>query len=453
MGADRMVTEQLAEWIAGLKPEDVPDTVRHEAVRTFVNWLGCAVGGANHETVDVFLQAIDPFSGSRSSTVLGRKERLDALNAAHVNGISSHVLDYDDTHLKTVIHPAGPVCSAILSLSELRNCSGLELLTAQVIGTEIECRLGNCVYPDHYDSGWHITGTAGVFGSAAACGRLLGLSRRKLQWALGLAATQSSGIREMFGTMTKSFHPGAAARNGMMSALLAESGFDSSLRGIEAARGWANVISTKQDYDEVLNDLGSRWESSLNSYKPFACGIVIHPVIDGCLQIREELGPGKIHHISQVELRTAPLVLELTGKRAPTTGLESKFSVFHAVACALLRGDGSPAAFSDEAACNPDIVDLRNRVRVVTDHCIHEASASVTIKFHDGSTLEKWVNRAIGSTERPLSDDQLGKKFVDQASPVIGENASGTLLELAWGLASMESAPEIAVASRPRSDD
>ena len=446
---DQNVTEGLSRWITELRPDDIEDSVRFEGVRTFVNWLGCAVGGARHGAVDAFIRAVDPFSGPRSSSVLGRSERLDALNASLANGISSHVLDFDDTHLKTIIHPAGPVCSALLSLSELYPCSGRELLTAQIIGTEVECRLGNCVYPDHYDKGWHITGTAGVFGSAAACGYLLGLGQRQMQWALGLAATQSSGVREMFGTMSKSFHPGCAARNGMMSALLARAGFDSSDRGIEAPRGWANVISAKQDYDEVLGDLGTRWESALNSYKPFACGIVIHPTIDGCLQIREEIGPENIGNIQNVVLRTAPLVLELTGKRTPSTGLEGKFSVFHAAACALLRGDGSPTAFIDEVVNLPEIIDLRDRVNAVADPATHESSVAITVTFNDGTTLEKHVDKAIGSLERPLDNDRIERKFVDQAKLVIGEVQARELADLSWRIEDVDNASRIASATVP----
>ncbi len=226
-------------------------------MRTFVNWVGCAVGGARHETADRALAAVSPFSGPRNATVLGRSERLDALHAALLNGITSHVLDYDDTHLKTIIHPAGPVASALLALAEIRPLSGRDLLTAMIIGVEVECRIGNAVYPDHYERGWHITGTAGVFGSAAAVGRAIGLDAQKMRWALGLAATQSSGLREMFGTMTKIVpsRPGGAERyarrvprRGAVSL--------SSERGIEAPSGFANVMSDKQDYSEILEGLG-----------------------------------------------------------------------------------------------------------------------------------------------------------------------------------------------------
>ena len=447
--AKSSVTAELARWVVDLVENDVPPEVRRESVRTFVNWLGCAVGGSKHESVDAALRVLNPFSGTRSSTVIGRTTRLNALGASLVNGISSHVLDYDDTHLKTIIHPAGPVSSALLALAELRPMSSREFLTAQIIGTEVECRIGNSVYPDHYDRGWHITGTAGVFGSAAACGRAIGLGTRRMQWALGLAATQSSGIREMFGTMTKSFHPGAAARNGMMSALLAEAEFDSSGQGIEARRGWANVVSDKPDFDEILGELGTRWESALNSYKPFACGIVIHPAIDGCRKIREEIGADRITRIERVEITAAPLVLELTGKTSPGTGLEGKFSVFHAAACALLRGDGSPEAFTDEAVNDPEVVAMRTRIHVNTSADIREDSVSIKICFKDGTGLEKWIDHAVGSRDNPLTDSQLDEKFLDQARTALGDDRARVLLAKAWRIGASESPMAIARASVP----
>ncbi|MEA5160241.1 MmgE/PrpD family protein [Cereibacter johrii] len=437
------VTETLCRWIVSLKGADIPAEVRREGLRTFVNWLGCAVGGARHETVDRALAATLPFSGPATSGVLGRTERLDALHAALVNGISSHVLDYDDTHLKTIIHPAGPVASALLALAERQPISGEDFLTALIVGIEVECRIGNSVYPAHYDRGWHITGTAGVFGAAAAVGKILGLDETRLAWAMGLAATQSSGLREMFGTMTKSFHPGRAAQNGLFSALLAEAGYDSSLRAIEAPRGFANVLSEKQDYAEITEGLGTRWESALNSYKPFACGIVIHPTIDGCLQLREELG-ARVGEIQAVELRTHPLVLELTGKRSPRTGLEGKFSVYHSAACALLRGDGAPTAFTDEVVNLPELVALRDRVTAVADPACHEASVDIAVTFADGSRVTKHVERAIGSRERPLSDAEIEHKFRVQSGLVIGDEAAARLLDLAWRLESLADSGEVA---------
>jgi 2-methylcitrate dehydratase PrpD len=279
-------------------------------------------------------------------------------------------------------------------------------------------------------------------------GRLLGLDERQMTWGLGTAATQASGLREMFGTMCKSFHPGRAAQNGAFAAFLARSGFDSSERAIEAPRGFANVLSTKRDYSEILDGLGERWETSLNTYKPFACGIVIHPAIDGCQQIREELGDA-VATIESIALTTHPLVLELTGKTEPKTGLEGKFSVYHAAAIALLRGDGSPSAFTDEAVSDPAVVALRRRVRATDDISVAEDAVRIVVALSDGRRIEKHVEHAIGSLEQPLSDAQLEAKFKGSCMPVLGAAATDALLSLGWAFETLPNIRELAAKTVP----
>src|SRR5881409_1037191 len=312
------VTKKLSHYIVSAQFADLSAPVRKEAARTLLNWVGCTVGGSRHETVGVAVSALAPFSGPAQASILGRQERFDIMNAALINGISSHVLDYDDTHTRNIVHPAGPVISAILALSEHRPVSGRDFVTALVVGVDVECRIGNSVYPKHYDVGWHITGTAGVFGAAAASGRLLGLSEQQMLWAIGLAATQPVGLQEMFGSMTKSFHPGRAAQNGLTAALLASKGFTSSEQSLEAKYGWVNVVSTAHDYTAITGKLGEAFEISKNTYKPFACGVVMHATIDGCIQLRDE-NKLKAENIDRVELRVHPLVQQLTSKKSPQT--------------------------------------------------------------------------------------------------------------------------------------
>ncbi len=347
------VTQTLAHYVVNAKYEDLPPGVRKEGVRTLLNLVGVAVGGSHHPTVENAIAAMTPFSGPAQASLLGRRERLDILNAAMINGISSHIFDYDDTHLKTIIHPGGPVVCSILALSEYRPVSGKDFLNALVLGVETSCRIGNAVYPDHYDRGWHITGTAGVIGAAVATGKLLGLTEQQMVWALGLAASQPVGFRESFGSMNKSFNPGRAANNGMTAAILASKNYTSSDEMIEAKRGWANTISDKRDFKEITEGLGQRYEAALNTYKPFACGIVLHPAIDAAIQLRNEykLKPDQIDH---VDLRVNPLVLELTGKKTPREGLEGKFSIYHSVAVAIVEGAGGEKQFSDRAVRDPD---------------------------------------------------------------------------------------------------
>ena len=437
------VTGILARYIVSAKPGDLPDPVRKEAKRTLLNWAGCAIGGSRHETAAIAISALAPFAGAAQASILGRRERLDILNAALINGISSHIFDYDDTHLKTIIHPAGPVASAILALSEYQHVSGMDFLNALVIGVETECRIGNAVYPAHYDVGWHITGTAGVFGAAAAMGRLLGLNEQQMRWAIGIAATQPVGLREMFGSMTKSFHPGCAARNGMTAALLAARNFTSSDHALEAKRGWANVISTARNYGEITGQLGSRYEILSNTYKPFACGVVMHPTIDGCVQLRNE-NKLSAPQIERIELRVHPLVLELTGKKSPQTGLEGKFSIYFAAAIAMAVGAAGEKQFSDAMVRNPQILGLSEKVSAIVDPGIREDQVRIRIALSDGRTLEKFVEHAIGSLENPMSDSALEAKFEELASGILPPSKIQRVIEMCWNIEKLPSASVLA---------
>ncbi len=442
------VTRSLARYVVSARLQDLPASVRHEAARTLINYIGCALGGSRHETVDVAIAALSPFSGPAQATVLGRKERLDILHASLMNGISSHVLDFDDTHLRTIIHPGGPVISAILALSEMRPVSGPDFVNAIVVGVEVACRIGNAVYPQHYTTGWHITGTTGVFGAAAASGKLLGLTEQQMLYALGLAATQPVGLQEMFGTMTKSFHPGRAAQNGLTAALLAQRNYTSSLQSLEAKYGWGNVVSTARNYSEITSKLGATWEIAVNTYKPFACGIVMHPTIDGCIQLRNE-HKLTAAAIERVELRVHPLVLELTGKKTPTSGLESKFSIYHAAAVAIVEGAGGVAQFSDRAARLADVITIRDRVTATVDPAIKEEQVRIAVHLKDGRRLDKFIEHALGSTGHPLTDKDLEAKFQGLANGVLSNDRIRALMDLCWKIESTPQASAIARAATP----
>jgi len=436
------VTHTLARYVTQAKYDELPEKVRQEGVRTLMNWVGVAIGGSHHATVDIAVSALTPFSGPAQASLFGRRERFDIMNAAFLNGVSSHIFDYDDTHLKTIIHPAGPVASAILAYAEMHPVGGKDFLNALVLGVETECRIGNSVYPNHYDVGWHITGTAGVFGAVTAVGKLMGLSEQQMVYAIGLAASQPVGLRESFGSMNKSFNPGRAASNGLFAAILASKNFTSSDQMIEAKRGWANTISTKQDYTEITDGLGQRYEAALNTYKPFACGIVMHPAIDAAIQLRSE-NKFTPDQIDRVELKVHPLVLELTGKKTPNEGLEGKFSIYHAVAVALVQGAGGEKQFSDQAVRDPVIVALRAKVIPTITPGIKPEQVDMTVVLKDGRSLHKYIEHAIGSLEVPMSNQALEKKFADLADGIIPSAQARRVMDLCWGVEKLNDVGDI----------
>ena len=450
------ITAILAQFVSTHPSRGWSDAVEHEAHRTFYNWLGCAIGAAHHEAAAAAVAAVEMLQPALQATVLGRAEKVDMASAALVNGITSHTFDFDDTHLQTIIHPAGPVASAVLALAEARGATGRDVIDALVLGIDVSCRIGNVMYPDHYDRGWHITGSTGMLGAAAGCARVLGLDEKQTAMAIGIAASQPVGFREQFGTMTKPFHPGGAARAGLMSALLASKGFTSSTRALEAPRGFIQVASDKRAWNEVTDELGQRFEISFNTYKPFACGIVIHPSIDACVQLRERgITP---EQVERIELRVHSLVLELTGKKTPKDGLQAKFSVYHGCAAGLIFGQAGEEEFSDAVVNDPHVVALRDKVQATVDDSIDEASAQVTAVLNDGRRVDIRVDHAIGSLQNPLSDARLESKFSSLVTPVLGDARCREITQACWGLASLPDVrvltalcrPDLRVQSRPR---
>jgi 2-methylcitrate dehydratase PrpD len=436
----------LAEYVAGAQAADLPEPVRKEVARALLNWVGVAIGASRHETIEIALRAIAPFAGPPQATVLGRTDRLDIMNAAMLNGISSHVFDFDDTDLRTTVHPSAPVAPALLALAEHRGMSGADFVLGMALGIEAECRIARAVMPPHQAIGWHPTGTCGVFGAAVATGKALGLDAHRMAHAISLAATQPVGIREMFGSMTKSFHPGRAAQSGMLSALLAEQGYTSSEAGIEAKRGWANVVSTRQDYTAITDGLGESFEIMRNSYKPYACGLVVHPVIDGCIRLRtaHRLTPSMI---ARIDVDVHPIVMELTAKRTPSTGLEGKFSVYYAAAIGILAGVAGEPEFSDDAVRVPAAMALRDKVVPRIDEALRQDQARVRITLTDGRVLEQFVEHAVGSLHNPMTDAQLEGKFRDLVAGIIPADRIGKLIDLCWTVGSLTDAGDIARAA------
>lgn len=424
-------TRQLAEWVAAHRPESIPEEIAHEAKRALLNYLAAAFGGCRHEAVEIAVKTVLPFSGPAVSNLLGRNEKCDPLHATLINGISSHVDDFDDTIPKNYIHPTSPVASALFAYASANPVSGRGFLHAFVLGFEVTSRVGNVVYPWHYETGWHITATAGVFGASAAIGKVRGLTAEKMIWALGLAATQSAGVRETFGSMAKAMHPGRAGQNGYFSALLAENGFTSGEHSIEGSRGFAFVQSANRDLSRLLNQLGERYELRDNTYKPFPTGIVIQPAIEACIQIHREQHPDPAL-IKAVNLEVAPIVFELCMKKHLKVGLEGKFSIYHAVAIGLVRGRASLDEFTDASVIDPALMRIRDLTIPHSNSEIADDEVMVEVTMNDGTRIHKHVEHAVGNIGRPMTDVQLEEKFRDLASRVIAPARIEQIIEKCW---------------------
>jgi 2-methylcitrate dehydratase PrpD len=400
----------LANFVAVTSWADVA-AQGHEAKRSILNFFATAVGSAHDPAVTSALRTLSPFSGAATSAIVGRPERLDAPGASFVNAISANLLDFDDTHLDTIIHPAAPVAAPVLALAQARGFSGQDVITAFVLGVEVECRIGNAVSPGHYARGWHITSTCGVFGAAAACAKLLGLSADEIANAIGIAASQSAGIVENLPTAAKNVSVGNAARNGLFAALLAAEGYGASACAIEGPLGWARAMGDEPDLERLVGGLGNSWQIAKNTYKPYPAGIVFHAVIDACFKLRARLNR-RIDDIISVTVEGSALLLA-RGDRVVNNERDARVSIHHCAACALLSGTAGVPEFTEAIVFRPDIVSMRQKVRAELDTSLPDGTARVTICLASGELCSETVMAARGSLANPLSDRDLEAKLRD----------------------------------------
>ena len=426
------VGEQLGKFVVASEWQRLPEALHNEARRSLLNCIGCALGVAYAPPVQTALDFASEFSGPRRATVIGRRERLDPLGASFVNAIAANLLDYDDTHLRTVIHPSAPVAPPVLALAETRGCTGAELLHAFILGAEIECRLGNMVSPGHYARGWHITSTCGVFGAAVAAAKLLGLNAAQIWHALGIAASQSAGLVENLPSAAKNVSVGNAARNGLFAALLAQRGYEAAPAAIEGPLGWARAAGDEPVLEEAVGELGQRWEMLRNTYKPYPCGIVMHAVIDACLALRSEFHFAH-DRISAVTVFGDALMLA-RGDRAVHNARDARVSIHHCAAVALLLGCADVAAFEDETVRRADVAALRGCTRAQLDPTLSTGAARVVIETKDGQRAETCVLHARGSAERPLADADIEAKLRSLADRGNSDCDAEAIIAQVWAL-------------------
>jgi 2-methylcitrate dehydratase PrpD len=441
------VVEEFTAALLRVGAQELPEEVAHETRRCLLNVLGTTIGASQARETRALVET-GARLGAGEVAMPGRHEGLDRLWAACAVGFAGHFDDYDDTHLETVIHPGAATLGAIWPLALIHDSSGADVLRAMALGVESQLRVGIAMSPSHYDLGWHITGTCGVIGAAVAAGVLLGSDGATHARALEIAAHLAVGQREAFGTPIKPFHAGKAASNGLLAALLAAEGAPGSPGVLEGGGGYFSALSDELHLELLsASDVERRFVLLDNTYKPFPCGIVAHPAIEAAIGLHPQLGPDGAAAIAEVDVHCNPLVVELMGRPSASTGLEARFCALHGVAVGLLEGAGGLAQFSDERATDPVVDSLRRRSTLRPDPAIGRESARVVVRTSDGQALESHVAAAAGSSERPLTDQQLLEKFRALVEPVLPGRADA-IADAVRGLGRTTSMREIEAAMR-----
>jgi len=426
------LTKTLCGRLAAAQFGDLTPAAVREARRGVLDWIGCALAGSGHPTIAKLLDVLQETSGRPQATVLGRKLRLGLRDAPLANGQMGHVLDFDDTHMGgVVLHASSPVLAALFALAERSPASGADLMLAYAVGFEAGVRTGWAA-PGHHKGGWHLTGTLGSIAAGVAGGKLLKLDRQRLTYAMGIAATQAAGMQQNRGTMCKSFHAGKAAANGVLAALLAERGFDSTQEIVEGRKGFSRIFSDVAAPEQLNADLDGGWLIETNGHKPYACGVVLHPLIDAVIAIRnrDRIDPATV---SEISLRVHPFVLSITDVVNPTTGLQSKFSTLHSAAVALTDGAAGIAQYSDAKATDPLVAALRAKVKAVADDNLRKDEAYAAIVTGE-ARHEAHIAHASGTADNPMSDAAIEAKFLANATPAIGAERARRACDLVWSL-------------------
>jgi 2-methylcitrate dehydratase PrpD len=433
----REITRELAAFAARSRFVALPEIVRRETARAFLNWMGCVFGGSRDPAVAIAAALAAETGGAPQAQVIGHRQRTDMAAAAFLNCLSSSALAFDDTHLATVTHPTGPVAAALFAYCEQHAVSGEEFVNALALGIEIQCRMSNVLLqpPASANLGFYVTGLTGPIGTAVALGRLLGLDEQRMAWAIGLAAAQAAGFRATHGSMAASFVPAHAARSGVSAAMLAAKGFTCSDRALESATGFVGVFSSNADVGHAAEGLGTRFELLSNTYKPYPCGIVIHPAIDACLDIANRLDRDAV--IAAAALKVHPLALTLTDRREPKTPLEAQVSLYHWAAAALVRRLAGVPEMQRACIDDPDIAVLRRRIIARSDARLARDQAVAEVELTDGTVLQTRAEHARGSLARPMTDAELDSKFTAQTGPILGPARTARLLHLCRDVSSL----------------
>lgn len=447
-GLSAAVTQEITRFTSALRLTDIPEDVRRVSARHILDTAGVMLSGRREQAAQIALEHVRETSGGPD---------LSPSAVAFLLGVRGHVDDYDDTQLATrpegvyglLTHPSVPVLAAVLAAGAMAGAPGADCLAAFVAGTEAECRISDAIAPRHYREGFHSSGTVGTLGAALGAARVLGLSSETTTVALGIAASSAAGLRENFGTMTKSLHVGRAAHHGVEAALLARAGWTAATNILEAPRGFFGAFGGGFEEALVLSGLGSSWYylSPGVSIKPHPSGSLSHPAMWEMLQLVREhdLKPGQV---ASVTVGTSSNIPNALIHHRPKDELAAKFSMEYAIATILLRRKGGLAEYTSEAVNDPAIQELIPRIELVVDPVaeaagFHRMLSRITVRLRDGRELFAEGDAGRGHPANPMNDAEVAAKFEDCARWAGFEDGGRRARQLVEGLAGLADVAEL----------
>jgi len=438
------ISEQMAAFIHESDYDTLPEDAREMAKLCFLDWLGSAYAGKGSRPAVAVLLVAKSLGGNPEATLLPDGSQSSAYMAALVNAAASHVVEMDDLHKGSILHPAAPVIPATLAMAEREGASGQELLTAVAVGYEVAIRVGEAMGPTHYQL-WHTTGTCGTFGAAAAAGKILGLSEPELAMALGSAGTQAAGLWEFLvdGAMSKQLHPAKAAADGLLAALLAEQGFTAASRIFEGDKGFCRAMAKEYDLGRLTEGLATTPLRILStSFKAHAACYHIHSAIDAVLEIRRKhsLQPADV---KKVRLALYPAALDLLERVEAREPYAAKFNIPFCVATALAYGQVGLSAFTTDRLGDPKIQEVVRRISLVRDSELAKVypecwPAAVEITTKAGQTHAARIDYPKGDPKNPMTQDELIAKFHNLATPALDEEQRRKTVEACMQLERIE---------------
>ncbi len=451
-----MLTQRLAEFVIDTRASDLPQEVMDASRDALIDTLGVALAGGLDEVGEIALTYVRDLGARREAGIWGTHVATSMAEAAFVNGIFGHALDFDDVHASVHGHPSTTIVPAALAAGEAAGASGEAVLAAYAVGLEVGAKLGIALGNGHYQRGWHSTATTGVFASTAAAARLLGLNVEQLRNAFGLAASQAAGLIRNFGTMTKPFHAGHAARCAVQSALLARAGFTAETSIFDGKNSFLDTYAEKdgQPLEPLIAKVGKPWEVIAPgiSYKRWPCCYCNHRPVGVLLQMIKDHGI-RADQVQAIEVGFPPGSDTALIHTNPQTGLEAKFSIEYVAAATVLDGKVGIDSFTDVMVQRPAARALLKKVRRyrIEDSKMYSGAVGyndVTVRTAQGE-YQRRESRAPGSPDWPMSEAERDEKFLDCAGRVLGGVGAKRVLDLAIGTGSLANVAELTRAMVP----